>query len=533
MSPHIKLRPYQQSAVDSIYTYFENKTGNPLVALPTGTGKSFTMASFMHGACQQYPGTRIVVLTHVKELISQDFEALIRLWPEAPAGIYSAGLGKRDLDAQIVFAGIQSIHRHALNMGRVDLIVVDECHLIPRKSDTMYGRFLANVRLHSPHVKIIGFTATPFRMDSGMLTSGKGALFDEVCYEMTIREAIEDGWLSEPLPKATNTKLDVAGVGTRGGEFIPGQLEKAVDVDETTQAAVAEIIEHGKNRKGWLVFCAGVEHAHHVRDAIRAHGISCEAITGDTPKGERERILRDFKAGRIQCLTNRDVLTTGFDAPHTDLLALLRPTKSPGLLIQMVGRGTRLAPGKENCLVLDFAENFSRHGPIDRIKVKRPRDSAEEGEAPVKVCPECAAICYAGVRECGDCGHEFPEPELKITKQAGTAAVLSNQLKAEWVDVTSVMYGLHTKPGKPSSLKVTYVCGLVAHTEWICFDHSGYARQKACQWWLKRAGHPAPSTVVEALERKGELRNPTRIRIEPDGKYKRVTAAEFGEREVA
>lgn len=158
----MQLRPYQQESIDAIYSYFGRAKGNPLVALPTGTGKSVCIGEFVRGACEQYPGTRVVMLTHVKELIEQNFSKLISLWPDAPAGIYSAGLGKRDLDAQIVFAGIQSIHRHALNMGRVDLIVVDECHLIPRKSDTMYGRFLANVRLHSPHVKIIGFTATPF-----------------------------------------------------------------------------------------------------------------------------------------------------------------------------------------------------------------------------------------------------------------------------------------------------------------------------------------------------------------------------------
>lgn len=529
----MQLRPYQQESIDAIYSYFERATGNPLVALPTGTGKSVCIGEFVRGACERYGDTRIVMLTHVKELIEQNFQKLIQLWPSAPAGIYSAGLGRRDLHSQIVFAGIQSIHRHALNMGRVDLIVVDECHLIPRKSDTMYGRFLEQVRLHSPNVKVIGFTATPFRMDSGMLTEGKNAIFDEVCYEMTILDAIEQGWLAEPRPKDTKTKLDVSGVGTRGGEFIAGQLERAVDVDEVTQAAVREIVQHGHNRRGWLVFCAGVEHAYHVRDAVRAHGVSAETITGDTPKADRARILRDFKAGRIKCLTNRDVLTTGFDAPHTDLLALMRPTKSAGLLVQMVGRGTRLADGKSDCLVLDFAGNFERIGPIDRIKVKRPRESEEAGEAPIKVCPECAEICYAGVRLCPACGHEFPPPEPELKKQASADAVLSNQLTAEWAQVTGVMYGLHTKPGKPPSLKVTYVCGLTSFTEWVCPEHVGFARQKFCSWWMARCGEPVPNTVMEALDRKEEIRTPTQIRIEPDGKYKRVTAYDFEDREAA
>jgi len=180
----MELRPYQQESIDSLYTHFGKFDGNPLIVLPTGTGKSVVIAKFLQGAIEAWPDTRIVMVTHVKELIAQNFQTLIRNWPEAPAGIYSAGLNRRDIHSQIVCAGIQSIYKRAYELQGVDLILVDEAHLIPRSSDTMYGQFLREVKEINPDVKVIGFTATPYRMDSGMLHTGKDHLFDAIAYEI-------------------------------------------------------------------------------------------------------------------------------------------------------------------------------------------------------------------------------------------------------------------------------------------------------------------------------------------------------------
>ena len=219
---------------------------------------------------------------------------------------------------------------------------------------------------------MIGFTATPYRLDSGMLHEGKGALFTDIAYEVSVRQLIDDGYLCPLVSKAAETKLDVSGVGSRGGEFIPGQLQAAVDLPEITEAAIDEVVRLGADRRSWLAFCAGVEHATHVAEAIRARGFTAATIFGDTPKPERDRIIAAFKRGEIRALASMGVLTTGFNAPGVDLIAMLRPTKSTGLYVQMAGRGTRLAPGKADCLVLDFAGNVARHGPIDAVKPKRP-----------------------------------------------------------------------------------------------------------------------------------------------------------------
>jgi DNA repair protein RadD len=524
----LELRPYQQSAITAIYNYFEDHHGNPLVVIPTAGGKSLVMASFIDGVLKAWPDQRILIVTHVRELIAQNHAEMLGLWPEAPAGIYSAGLGRRDVEARILFAGIQSIHRRPAEIGHCDLILIDEAHLIPGKENTMYRRFLDRMKRINPKVKVIGLTATPYRLDSGMLHEGENALFSDIAYEVSVRDLIADGYLSPLVSKQPDTTLDVTGVGSRGGEFIASDLQKAVDKDVITSAAVEEIIAYGKDRKSWLAFCSGISHATHVAEEFRRRGISCATIFGDTPKDQRDRIIADFKAGKIRALASMGVLTTGFNAPAVDLIAMLRPTKSAGLYVQMAGRGTRLAPGKQDCLVLDFAGNVKRHGPIDLVKPKRP--GSGDGEAPVKVCPDCDSIVAAAALECPDCGFIFPARQVKVAPTASTLAVLSSgkPKRPEWLQVSDISYQRHNKPGGRPSLKVTYQCGLSWHSEWICLEHTGYPRTKAEMWWRERApGIPVPRSVDAALALTNRLRRPSHISVRPSGNYTEITRARF------
>ena len=522
----LSLRPYQSAAIDAIYSYYEEHTGNCLLSIPTAGGKSLVMSRFVEGVLKAHPDQRILIVTHVRELIEQNHGELIRLWPEAPAGIYSAGLKRREIRAQILFAGIQSIHKRVYDVQQCDLVLIDEAHLIPRSSNTMYRKFLDGLKRLNPLLKVIGLTATPYRLDSGLLHQGEGAIFTDIAYEVSVRELIDAGYLSALISKRMATELDVSGVGTRGGEFIAKDLEAAIDQDAITHSAVNEIFSYAANRKSWLIFCAGVDHAFHVRDAVRARGVTCETIVGDTPSAERDAIIMAFKAGQIRCLTNANVLTTGFNAPGVDLIAMLRPTKSAGLYVQIVGRGCRLAPGKTDCLVLDFAGNIARHGPIDAIKPKAPQ-SGEDGDAPTKVCPECSSIVHAAVRHCPDCGHLFPPPEIKIDAKASHLDILSSG-KPEWLPVTRVSYARHDKPGKPPSLRVDYWSGLSSHTEWVCIEHQGYARQKAASWWANRApGLPLPTRVNDALAVSARLKCPSQIAVRPSGRFTEIVGARF------
>lgn len=499
------------------------------------SGKSVILSEFCRRALTEYPETRIVVAQHVKELIQQNATALMRLWPGAPVGIYSAGLGVRQR-RQVTFAGIQSVARKASEFGFVDLLLIDEAHLLPRNSDTQYQTFIAGLKDTNPALKVIGLTATPFRLDSGRLDRGKGAIFDGICYDIPIPMLVKRGYLAPLISKKPGQVFDTAGLHTRGGDYIESEMVARFDTEAVTRAAVQEIVAAGQDRRSWLLFCISVEHAARVRDEVRRHGITAEMVTGATPPDERARILADFKDGRIRALTNVYVLTTGFDAPATDLLAFLRPTHSLGLYMQMAGRAMRTAPGKDNGFVLDFAGNVARHGPVDAVSVSDARENGEggkrEGEAqtPAKTCPGCQSILWIGARQCPDCGHEFPEPEPKIEKRASTEAIMNLTAEDDWRQVADMSFRRHVK-GDTASLRVEYLVAQtgirgVSHrvvSEFVCLEHGGFPRQKAVQWWHRMAGTSPPDTVAEAIARIGEVRVPEEAVIRKEGEFWRIT----------
>lgn len=527
------LRPYQRESLDALYAYWDAGGGNPLIVLPTGAGKSLVIATLAQELLAQWPTLRIGVVTHVKELIKQNFLELMRAWPAAPAGIYSAGLGRRDMHSRILFCGIQSVHRKAKQLGGFDLLLVDEAHLIPRASNTTYGRFLSDLRDIVPDMRVVGLTATPYRLDSGRLDTGDEKLFDEIVYEANVADLIRDGYLSPLVSKATENEFDLTGVATLGGEYVPGALQKAVDQDWLVEAAVAEMVAAGRDRRAWLVFCAGVEHSEHVRDAFRRHGISCDSVTGETPSGERDSAIRRFAEGQTRCLTSVGVLTTGFNVPRVDLIGLMRGTKSTGLYVQQCGRGFRLADGKENCLILDFAGLVRTHGPLDAIDVlDRSKGKGEAGESLAKECPQCHTLIGLVVRNCPTCGHEYPPPaeKPKHEARAEVANILSGgRVEDQWVHVDGVFYDRHEKAGSPDSLRVTYRCGVLEHREWWCFEHTGFAGEKARHLWKQtaRGKSEPPKTTYEAMRRSQELREPAAIRLKKAGKYFEITGRRF------
>ncbi len=525
----MELRGYQKAATPAVWQWLARHDGNPLVVMPTGTGKSVVIADFMRQAVEAYPDTRIIMLTHQQELIAQDYAALLRVWPEAPAGVYSAGLNKRDTSAQLLFAGIQSVHKRAVELQWADLIVIDEAHLLSRSETGMYLRLIRDLQAFNRHLRIVGFTATPYRMDSGLLHEGEGALFDDIAYQVPLLKMIQQGYLCEVRSKQADVQLDVSGVHMRGGDFIASELEAAVDVEETTRAAVDEIVRKGEDRGSWLVFCAGVKHADHVAAEIRRWGIACETVMGDTPKPERSRILRDFRAGALRAVTNVGVLTTGFDAPGVDLIALLRPTRSKSLFVQIMGRGMRITEGKDHCLVLDFSDTSVRMGPIDRIDGRLRKGEPADGTFPAKKCPNCNEVVPASTLTCKTCGHEFDMPKPELSRVAVSTPLLSTQERPNWLRVSSVSYARHEKAASSPSMVVTYHTGIVQHREWVHFERTDYPRQKAVEWWQRRMpGRPVPNTVTEALAVADDYPAPAEISVVKEGQYTRVNAVRFG-----
>ena len=474
----MKLRGYQKRSIDLLYDWLRNNQGNPCLVLPTGSGKSHIVAELCKDALTQWPETRVLMLTHVKELIQQNAEKMREHWPGAPMGIYSAGLRQKNLSEPITFAGIQSIRKRADEIGHVDLIIVDECHLISHKEEGGYRDLIKQLFEINPHLRVIGLTATPFRLGHGYIDE-EGALFDDRIEPVTIEELIYKGHLCTLRSKKTVAKLSVEGVHKRGGEYIESELQAAVDNEDINGQVVDEVISRGQNNKHWLFFCTGVAHAEHIAEDLNDMGVSAACVTGKTPAAERADIIKRFKAGEIRALTNANVLTTGFDFPDIDLIVMLRPTMSPALYMQMAGRGLRPKSHADHCLVLDFAGNVESHGPITRVRP--PHKSGSGGEAPVKVCDQCHEIVHISVMTCPACGYEFPESDNKPLMQLRDDCIMGTDSELK-MKVASWDWCEYTSRAGNNMLRATYYGPSLSDkpiSEYFCVMHSGYAGQKA------------------------------------------------------
>lgn len=523
-------RPYQIEAAYSVPNYFRESCGNPVVAMPTGTGKSVVIAMLLQIVFHSWPRQRVMVLTHVKELIQQNYEKLMTLWPAAPAGVYSAGLGRKESNRRITFAGIGSVAKKANIFGHVDLVLIDEAHLVSPNDKTLYQQFLAALKEVNPYVRVIGFTATPWRLGTGRITDD--SIFTDVCFDITgmheFNKLIAEGFLSPLIPRQTKLMLDIEGVHMRGGELIASELQNAVDKYEVTQAALRETLELASERKHWLVFASGVEHACNISDMLNDMGVPAVAIHSKMGDAQRDEAISDFKKGKYRVAVNNNVLTTGFDFPAIDCIVVLRPTTSTVLWVQMLGRGTRpfecAEYKKENCLVLDFAGNTRRLGPINDPVVPRKKGSKVGGEAPVKLCGSCATYNHASVTHCSFCGSEFTF-QVKLKQTAASDELLRGDAPlVETFEVGHITYSAHEKAGRPVMMKVTYYCGLRSFSEYVCIQHEGFAQRKARLWWRERSGSPFPLSTESALAQTGSLAAATHLRVWVNKQYPEILA---------
>ncbi len=521
------LRSYQKRAIDDLYAWLSKNDGHPCLVLPTGAGKSHVVAALCKDALKTWPDTRILMLSHVKEILEQNAEKLRQHWPNAPMGIYSAGLGRRQLGEPITFAGIQSVRSKADQIGHIDLCIIDECHLVSHKDQGGYRDLLAKLRVFNPSMRIIGLTATPYRLGHGLITD-EPAIFSDLIEPVSIEELVYHGFLSKLTSKATDSGFDLSGVHKRGGEYIEAELAAAVNTTDQNDRVVAEVIGLAADRKAWLFFCTGVDHARAIAGLLNQRGIAADCVTGDTPKAERERIIADFKAGKLRALTNANVLTTGFDYPDIDLIAMLRPTMSPGLYVQMAGRGMRLKSHTDHCLVLDFAGVVRQHGPI--IAVQPPSKSGGNGEAPTKACPQCHEILVLNAAQCTNCGHEFTKGEEKEEAELKLHSDDIMGIDGSELAVKKWKWVVHTsKASSKRMLKVTYYGALSDPpvTEYFTVLHDGYAGEKAVRMvrFIADKAH-APLPANPTLEDGAEILTlgvpPATINYRKDGKFYRV-----------
>ena len=508
-------RPYQQRTIDQLYSWWMEHQGVdeiPLMVLPTAAGKSIVIAELVRLLFEYFPieHPRTVILVPSKELAEQNADKLRRLLPpHIRVGYYSASLGKKEAAADVIVATIGSIYQHAEKLGNIKIVLLDEAHMVSPngKEAGRYRQFLTSLSQLCDY-RVAGCTATPFRGNGVWLTDGDDPLFTGICSTVSMNELIDAKYLS-PMVRPVDviaTRITTDGISTSSGDY---KLDDLADrVDEYLPSAADESIRLAEDRKKWIAFLPTVATAEHFVALLNERGIHAVLVCGSTPKVERENLIAQYKTGGIRCLVTVLALATGFDVPDVDCVIWLRPTISPVLYVQGAGRGMRISQGKKDCLWLDFSDTTDRLGPIDTIKGRKKRKTKEDQGAPYCICGNCGTrVRPASALECPECGFLLREDEPDAKKaEASQAPVLSRQITPEinTYNVRRVSYSLHKKKGKPDSLKVTYhgtfmpIC-----SEWICFDHTGYARQKAESWWSKRLGGShimVPATVNIAID---------------------------------
>ena len=537
MSKH-ENRAYQEEVEEAVFDHLFEHQGNGIVASPGGTGKSYMMAKLVKRLVQDWPGTRVMVLAKDAKLLDQNCNELMSLWPTAPCGIYSAGLKQRDTDSAIIFGGIQSVAKRWSEFGEFNIVLVDECDQISPAEETQYQAFIHHLTQVNPNLRVIGFTATPYRLGTGCLTNLD--LWDRIIIDLTKTERfnwfVDNGFLAPLTTKKTAQEMDISKISMRGGEFDDRSMQEVADTDGLNIAVVNECIKYGADRKHWLVFSSGIDHGHKLAKLFNAKGVTTVMLSGKDSENYRREQEQKFKDGEVRCLINCGLYGRGWNFPALDLIAWVRATQSVSLWVQGCVRGTRTAPGKENALVLDFAGNIRRLGPVDDPIVPAPRrkGDGEGGEAPVKECPECHSYLHTRVMVCPDCGYKFPPPS-SITKNSSNDAILRGRKdeytgpQIEEFEVMSIHYRRKVSKNGNPYMKVSYSTGIKSFHRCVLFESPNVRlQQKALSWWKHNGGHlPIPATAEEACERAHvELTVPSIVRVDINKKYPDVVGTE-------
>lgn len=511
----MQLRWYQEEAVAAVHEHLRTRSDNPCVEIPTGGGKSAVIAAIASNVVSRSSDGQVVVLAHVKELLEQNMNAIRRVSPDLDVGLYSAGLGYRAFANRVVVAGIQSVSRKAYKFPDCQLIIVDEAHLIQPKDNGRYSEFIRAVRRQNAAVQVVGLTATPYRTSSGPICEKNGIL-NHICYSVGIPRLIADGYLSKLVSKR-GLNLDFTGLHMLAGEFVSSEADGLMG--SVVNEAVEELLRLTIDRQSCLIFCQSTSHAAAVQARLRNRDATCGYVDGKS--ADRAATIADFKSGSLKYLVNINVLTTGFDMPSIDCVALLRPTASPGLYYQMVGRGFRTSPGKSNCLVLDFGGNVERHGPVDAITI-RTTASAERSREPMAMpCPSCANLIAINSAICPDCSAVLREP-VAVTHNgtAGDAPILSESeavdtnwrrnehgaMRNAWLAILEEAWAKRSyRPStneefaEMSGLDIDEICQLV-NLDILKLNHSGFIHSDSLHYihkWLWSMRKELRPTVSE------------------------------------
>ena len=556
-------RPYQSACIDAVFGWWAaGRQGEwPCVVLPTAAGKTVIFSMLLKRLFEQFPNITALILAHRKELIEQAEAKLKSVWPSAPVGVYAASLGRREQNARILIAARDTVANKLDHIGQRTFVIIDEAHNINQKEEGRYRKILADLKERYPHLVVIGFTATPFRLGQGRIY-GKGKLFSDVCFKIGMQDLISQGFLAPLTSQAVGAgEIDTTGVRTVGGDFDERELAEIATADDLVDAALADwkAKAFDTGREATVFFCVSRLHAQIVSEKLARMGIDCPFVTGETPDAERAALLAGFSRGDFSAIANVGILTEGWDCPRCDCIALLRPTQSAALYVQMVGRGLRLHDGKSDCLVLDYGGNIKRLGPVDQADIAEPKGGkkrAKSGE-PCQVCNRdlcktcgewamdedgkghwkngCGHHNAIGAKQCEACNQPFITHDIK----AAAGGIISTERVIEVFDVESVSCRVATSREGKRYLRVAYQVSLFeTFYKNIMLGYPGYAGQKAAREWERIAAcgeaPDSPDMAAHSVESGDYILNPvSRIHVDTVSRWKDVVHVEYVSEEVA
>lgn len=510
------LREYQLAAVNAALNWIKYKDIPSIIVLPTGAGKSLVMAALAEKFCEE--GHKVLVIAHRKELLQQ-FSGKLSI----PFGFYSASIGEKKLDLPITVASIQSI-TNVENLPKYQRIIIDEAHRISNNEEGQYWDIIKR----NPEAKICTLTATPYRLKGGKLGWG------EEIYSIPYEYLVSQGYLS----KLTNKVKDVPsldGVEIVAGDYKEDTLAQFMSDPKLIEAAVRNIITYGTYRYSVIIFCVNKAHCNLMYDAMKRNGLQSMVVTGDTPDAERGQAIEDFKEGRLRYLINCQIFTEGFDAPCTDMVVLLRPTKSKALFEQMCGRGVRIFEGKEDCFLLDMAGNLEEHDGYGSPYHEKSRKESIPKKG--RLCPACEAFVKPKGLECPECGYIFEKIQDRLASHDYNANIDGETTftKTKKHNVRDVLYREHRSKKGSVSLRVDYVVSGYKYgviSEWLSVYHENdWVRNKAYKFFNERdyllGSDTKEYTMEHILWHAERLKRPSAITVDHSEKFPRIIHYEW------
>lgn len=525
---------FQKDAVEASARHLvENKNKNGVIVQPTGSGKTYTLSGQVKVFAGDYQG-RVVMVSHTKNIVDQDFQTAKKLWADGKHlfGVNSAGLGRRDVKQQVLFTGIQSVYKSAKEIGEVNFLIPDECHAINMQDSVMYKKFIEDLYKINPNMRVGGLTATPFRMNFGLIYGpSKELLFDDKIYEANVKELIVQKHISKPINPPIKDKsaiIDTTGVEIKRTknekEYDQTHLAERANIPDKIRRQTKTVLENTEPHESIASFAVNIDGCELIAQSYIDQGEKSVAVVHSKIEGDDKKLTDAFKAGKVRVLVSVNMFVEGFDAPNIQVIDDRKPTMSPGQYGQMGGRGFRICKeiGKYSFKYFCFSGNVGLHGPLDQIESYAQEGS---GEPPFKKCKGhgCGMMVHARIKICPHCGYIFEIKERDSKDRTNEKLDLSSLIsEPKWFPVKR-MECIQSK-NKPA-ISVQYFCKGGKFRVDILWDDIGKA-------WLKdhlEEGEKLPWDITNFF--KGGFRSklipPKKIFVDEAGLSSKILEYEF------